>query len=36
VSAVGGVCDQIMTLALSTLMGTVLFEYSSGAAAQPV
>ena len=36
VSAVGGVCDQIMTLALSTLMGTVLFEYSSGAATQPV
>jgi len=32
-SAVGGVCDQVMTLALSTLMGTVLFEFSSVAAA---
>jgi len=27
-SAVQGVCDQIMTLALSTLMGTVLYIYS--------
>jgi len=27
-SAVDGQCDQIMTLALSTLMGTVLFIYS--------
>jgi len=27
-SAVDGQCDQIMTLALSTLMGTVLFVYS--------
>jgi len=27
-SAVDGVCDQIVTLTLSTLMGTVLFVYS--------
>jgi len=31
-SAVGGLCDQVMTLALSTLMGTILFVYSFVAA----
>jgi len=33
-SAVGGLCDQAMTLALSTLMGTILFAYSMVATAQ--
>jgi len=34
-SAVDGLCDQVMTLALSTLMGTVLFVYRVIIAPEP-